>query len=282
MKKCGSCYSETTMAASYNILTEPDVKGTSGKVKVNGVELYFERYGNGSHALLCIPGALAGANFFVPQFNYFGRSGSGYTVIGYDPRGRGRSIPHSHVYSSPLYYEIDAKDAVGLMEALGFKEFSLLGWSDGGTCAIITAARYPEVIKNLVVWGPHTYIEERDFEVFGKLRIIDNWNPTIRTMMEAFYGKELATIYNEWLDGFTSVYYDPLRQGDICKKEVREVQCPTLVVHGEEDAIVSFSQIEFLQRNFQNCRCEILHGGKHTLHWKHSARFNKLVDEFFN
>ena len=235
---------------------EPNVKGTSGKVDVDGVELYFERYGNGSHALLCMPGALAGANFFVPQINHFGRPGSGYTIIGYDPRGYGRSRQYSRVYSSPLYYEIDAKDAVGLMKALGFEEFSLLGWSDGGTCAIITAAMFQDAIKNLVVWGAHAYVEQSDLENFEKLRNVDNWNPTIRTMMEQYYGQELATAYNKWLDGFSSVCTDPVRQGDICKKEVREVRCPTLIVHGDQDAIVPISQIEFLQNNFQNSQYE--------------------------
>ena len=74
--------------------------------------------------------------------------------------------------------------------------------------------------------------------------------------MEQYYGQELATAYNKWLDGFSSVCTDPVRQGDICKKEVREVRCATLIVHGDQDAIVPISQIEFLQNNFQNSQCE--------------------------
>ena len=68
------------------------VKGTSGTVNVNGIELYYERYGNGPHAILCMPGALGGTIFFVLQINYFGRSGSGYTFIAYDPRGYGTQV----------------------------------------------------------------------------------------------------------------------------------------------------------------------------------------------
>ena len=268
--------------SSQVLLAEPNVESTSGKVNVDGVELYFERYGNGSHPILCIPGALAGADFFLPQINYFGHSGSGYTIVAYDPRGYGKSRPNSRLYESPRYYEIDAKDAVGLMRALGFKEFSLFGWSDGGTCAIITAARFPDVIKNLVIWGPHTYLEERDIQAFEHLRSIENWNPTIRAMMEKYYGNESELLFNKWLDGFISVYSDPEKEGDICKKDVGEVQCPTLLVHGDKDAIVPFSQIEFLQNNLHHCQFEIIHGGKHTLHWKYSSKFNKVADDFLN
>ena len=35
-----------------------EVGGTTGKIRVNGVDLYWERYGTGEHALLCIPGAV--------------------------------------------------------------------------------------------------------------------------------------------------------------------------------------------------------------------------------
>ena len=167
------------------------VKGSSGTVNVNGVELYYERYGNGPHAILCVPGALGGTIFFVPQINYFGRSGSGYTFIAYDPRGYGRSRQHSRVYSSPLCYEIDAQDAILLMKALGFKEFSILGWCDGGTCAIIAAAKFPDVIKYMVVWGARSFLESMDVELFEKSRSVDNWDPKIRAMAEIYYGKEL-------------------------------------------------------------------------------------------
>ena len=38
----------------------------------------------------------------------------------YDPCGYGRAQPTSRVYLSRLFCEIDAKDAAGLMRALGF------------------------------------------------------------------------------------------------------------------------------------------------------------------
>ena len=261
--------------------TDIEVEGTSSKINVNGVDLYYERYGNGQHPILCIPGALGGSCYFVPQINYFDRLGSGYTLIGFDPRGYGRSRPNNRANSSPLYYEVDANDAVGLMNALGFKQFSLLGCCDGGTCAIITAARFPEVIKKLVIWGSHTYLDKTDVEVFAKLRNIDNWLPAILATMEnKHYGPELAVVCNEWLDAFVSVYSDPLREGGICKKEVGEVQCPTLILHGNKDTVVPFCQIEFLQSNLKQYQCEIIPEGKHIIHWTYSSTFNKIVDDF--
>ena len=271
------------MAATDSIVPAESIEHldcTSGTVSVNGVDLYFERYGSGPHVILSMPGAIGGTIFFKPQINHFGRSGSGFTFVTYDPRGYGRSRPSSRVYSSPIYYEIDGKDAVGLMKALGFNKFSILGWCEGGTCAIITAARFPDMIKSLVVWGAHSYLEETDIEIFHKWKSIDTWDPKIRATNEQYYGKDLALVWDKWFKGFISVYYDPLRQGDICKKEVREVQCPTLILHGNKDQVIPFYHIEFLQRNLQKHQCEIIPGGKHSLHLKHSSIFNSIVDAF--
>ena len=149
-----------------------ELGGTSGKIQVNGVDLYFERYGNGPHAVLFIPAALGSVQSSFPlQMKYFGRPGSGITIVGYDPRGYGKSRPYDRKYlpfPDPLFYEKDAHDAVGVMQKLGYSEFSVLGWCDGGVCAIIAAARYPQLVKNLVVWGSIAYISKDDVDLVEK------------------------------------------------------------------------------------------------------------------
>ena len=168
------------------------------------------------------------------------------------------------------------------MKALGFKQFSILGWCDGGTCAIIAAAKFPDVIKYMVVWGARSFLESMDVKLFEKSRSGDNWDPKIRAVAEMYYGKELALLWEKWFVGFISIYSDQVRKGDICKKEVREVQCPTLIVSGDEDPVLPSYQIEFLQRNVRNCQCKIIPEGRHSLHWKFSLKFNKIVDKFLN
>ena len=270
------------MCTNVPATTDKEVDGSSGKIEVNGVELYFERYGNGPHAILCIPGALGGSVFFTPQAKYFGQSGSRYTLIAYDPRGYGRSRPHSRIHSSPQYYQTDATDAVGLMKALKFEKFSILGWCEGGTCAIIAAAIFPEVVKNVVVWGSRAYLEKTDIALFENIKNLNNWNPKIRSTIEKYYGQDLPMLWGKWHDTFISICFDPVRQGDICKKEVSMVQCPTLIVHGDDDPLLPSYQIDFLRKNFQNCRYEIIPGGGHSIHLKLSSKFNHIADEFLS
>ena len=128
---------------------------------VNGVQLCYWRKGNGPHAILCIPGALAPCGWaFASQLEHFGREDSGYTIVAYDPRGYGHSRPPEREFCLEEEHHLkkDANDAYHLMKSLAFLQFSVLGWCDGGVSAIFLAAQFPTAIRKLVVWGSRAYI----------------------------------------------------------------------------------------------------------------------------
>jgi valacyclovir hydrolase len=49
---------------------------------------------------------------------------------------------------------------------LGFSRFSLLGWSDGGITGLVLAARNPELIHKMVVWGSNAYVSQQDLSIY--------------------------------------------------------------------------------------------------------------------
>ena len=51
-------------------------------------------------------------------------------------------------------------------QALGFAKFSLLGWSDGGITALIAAARNPDLIRKMVVWGTNSFVSQHDLQLY--------------------------------------------------------------------------------------------------------------------
>ena len=88
----------------------------SGKCLVNNVELYYEKVGQGSKVLLCLPGALGSTRVdFGPQLEQLKES---FTVIALDPRGYGKSIPPHRDFPLDFHHR-DADDAFGLMQQLG-------------------------------------------------------------------------------------------------------------------------------------------------------------------
>ena len=257
-------------------------RGKTGKIRADdGVELYYEQRGDGPRAILCIPGALGSVGTdFPPQTDHFGREGSGFTIVGFDPRGYGKSRPHTRDFSAPGFYQRDAMDGAGVMEKLGFQKFSVLGWSDGGVSGIILAARFPERVQKLVVWGSNASVTKSDIELVEKTRDTNKWSPRMREAMETLYGGDFPGMWKNWMDGFFGAYFDPDKQGDLCSREVSEVKCPTLVIHGLKDALCPLFHAEFLAERFRNCRYEVWPEGKHNLHLKYHQEFNELVTEF--
>lgn len=208
--------------------------GSSGKRHVNGVDLFYEQTSGGKHVVLLLPGALGQDLGFWIWFWVFERSrmktsnwvcvssssGSSrtdfgpqleglnkelFTVVGWDPRGYGRSRPPDRDF--PLdFFERDAKDAVDLMkvcwtsrwtlsggvqvkhlfllQVLGFGRFSLLGWSDGGITALIAAARNPDRINKMVVWGSNAFVSQEDLKLYNStlLFLRDFHDPNINLL----------------------------------------------------------------------------------------------------
>jgi valacyclovir hydrolase len=53
-----------------------------------------------------------------------------------------------------------------MLQALSIGRFSMLGWSDGGITAMIAAAKYPEQIDKLVIWGANAYIVDQEAKIY--------------------------------------------------------------------------------------------------------------------
>lgn len=256
--------------------------GSTKSVAVRNGQLHYQMRGNGSHAILCIPGALGTAlTDFLPQLEYFGREGSGFTIIGMDPLGYGASRPpeREFVVKPDHFLKIDALDGHTLMQKLSFNKFSVLGWSDGGVSAIILAALFPELVQTLIIWGSNAYVTKDDIELFKKTRDVSNWSQRMRETMERIYGDSFQSLWSEWIDAMKDIY-EKRKDGDLCLEEVKQVQCPTLIVHGAKDAMCPQFHADYLKENIRDSKMVIMEEGKHNLHLRYSSEFNKLTEQF--
>jgi valacyclovir hydrolase len=53
-----------------------------------------------------------------------------------------------------------------MLQKLAINKFSMLGWSDGGITAMIAAAKYPERVDRLVIWGANSYITDEEAKIY--------------------------------------------------------------------------------------------------------------------
>lgn len=250
---------------------------------VNGVQLGYWKKGNGPHAILCIPGALAPSRWaFSSQLEHFGREDSGYTIVAYDPRGYGHSRPPERKFCLQEEHHLkrDASDAYHLMKSLGFSEFSMLGWCDGGVSGICLAAQFPTAVRKLVVWGSRTYITDHDLKLTEKLEDFQRWAPQFFETYLSVYGlPQLSQIWQRFLNSLRT-FRNLKTDGDVCTNELSKVKCPTLIVHGEKDVLCPQSHAEYMNDHIVESQLHILTDGKHDLHMYPINGFNTVVEEF--
>ncbi|XP_077993338.1 serine hydrolase BPHL-like [Glandiceps talaboti] len=250
---------------------------TQHRQEVNGVNIHYEKAGSGDHPMLLLPGAIGTSQTdFSPQLERLNREK--FTVIAWDPRGHGKSRPPNRDYPKN-FFDRDAKDAADLMKALGFHRYSLLGWSDGAITAMIIAAKFSASVNKMIIWGGNSFVSENDVKLYLVTRDISKWSERMRAPMIAVYGEEhFQEIWNLWCDGITWYYKD--NNGDICDGELAHITCPTLIVHGQKDALVPQYHPDNLHQKIKGSRLVNWPEGKHNLHLRYPEEFNKLAEEF--
>ncbi|KAI3410556.1 AB hydrolase-1 domain-containing protein [Psidium guajava] len=155
------------------------------EVRNNGIKLFYRTYGRGPVKVVLIIGLAGTHESWGPQIrgltgtdapndgdsaaveggpdNESGGDGSGIEVCAFDNRGMGRSsVPTK---KSSYTTKIMAKDAIAIMDHLGWKEAHVFGHSMGAMIACKLAAMVPNRILSLAVLN----VTGGGYECFPKL-----------------------------------------------------------------------------------------------------------------
>ncbi|KAF5286655.1 hypothetical protein FQR65_LT12486 [Abscondita terminalis] len=246
------------------------------QIMIDGQTINYIKHGNGNIPILCFPGALGSIwSDFRPQIE--GLDTNKFTIVAWDPPGYGNSRPPSR--SVPKnFYERDADVAAKFMKSLDIKEYSILGWSDGGISGIIMSAKYPENIKHLAIWGSGSYLVEEDMTACESIRDLNKWSDKMKSPLIKLYGEEeFKRILNEWLDTLNAIFRDG---GNICKHLLPAVQCPTLIIHGNQDPMLAKEHPKVFLENIKNVKIHVFPEGKHNVHLRYAEEFNSVVTRF--
>ena len=236
--------------------------------------LYYERRGSGE-PLLLITGFTISSAIFEPILPLYEGS---FDCITYDHRGSGRSSAPPLLTSMPEL----AGDAVRVLDELGIASAHVYGLSMGGMVAQEMAIRFPDRVRGLILGcstpgGPRairpTVREWRTLlgAIAGGLR--EQGRPwlagalfspefrreqpeRVRELLK-FFAAHRAPPHGTWAHLLASVYHDTVSR-------LRCIEAPTLVLHGEHDAMAPVANAKLLAERIPDAELRIVPGAGHA------------------
>jgi pimeloyl-ACP methyl ester carboxylesterase len=229
-------------------------------VQANGVNIYYEAYGQGKPLLLLHGGTLT-ADSWQPYLPAFAER---YRVITPDTRGHGRSDNPVGAMS----YRLLADDMVAFVQALELHKPLIAGYSDGGQIALEIGMRYPDLPQCLIVGGAWFRFTAayrawvRD--VFGDedspdvdTALFARNHPDWATWLEQIYG---ADNWKPLLAAIRPMWVTPL---DYAPEEFAQVVAPSLVLIGDRDELVPVEEAAAMYRLLPTAELAMVPGADH-------------------
>ncbi|MDP1791427.1 MAG: alpha/beta hydrolase [Methylibium sp.] len=159
--------------------------------------------------------------------------------------GYGRSTPRSAAETWDVdFMHRQAHEVLpALFGALRIDEpVWLFGHSDGGSIALLHAARFPASVAGVVVLAPHIFVEEMTVENIEQAR-----HSYLTTDLPTKLGR-----YHDDVDsafwGWNRIWLHPSFRPWNIEAEIEEVRCPLLAVQGLDDEYGTLEQIRGIAR----------------------------------
>ena len=244
----------------------------------NGVDITLNVMERGSgKPLVLLHGNGESLEYFKSQIRYFSCS---YRVIAVDTRGHGGSERGS----APFTLKQFAKDLKALLETMGIRKISLLGFSDGGNIALIFALKYPDSVERLILNGANlnpfgmkaSALIPIAFEYAAAVVKASGGSDALRHMTggedRKISAQKREAVRKKELFGLM------IREPWIRPKHLQEISCPTLVIAGTKDMIRT-SHTRLIAERIRSVRLVLLRGD-HFIAAERSRAFNRAVERF--
>jgi pimeloyl-ACP methyl ester carboxylesterase len=270
---------------------------TVGKENSGDIELYYEDHGSGNPVVLVHGWPLSGASWEkqVPALLE-----AGYRVITYDRRGFGESSKPATGYD----YDTFAEDLHKLVTTLNLQDAALVGFSMGGGEVARYLGKYgsKRVSKAVFIASIPPFLlktadnpEGVDGSVFEGIKkgIAEDRLAFLSQFLSNFYnvdvlrGKQISdqAVQLSWniaagaspkgtLDCVSAWLTD-------FRSDLRKMDVPTLVVHGDADRILPLAATGKRTQEFvKGSKLVVVEGGPHGLTWTHAEKVNRELLAF--
>ena len=284
----------------------PDREGFAER---DGVKIFYEVYGDGPETILLLPPwAINHSRTWKAQVPYLSRH---FRVVTYDPVGNGRSDRPQNPDQYTDWKRV--ADAIAVMDATGTEQAVIVGICTEAWTATLLAGEHPQRAHGLVFFSPVSpygeSMPERERFSFDEVRdsyegwAKENrhyWLTSYRDFLEFFFTKALEQPHSTkqiedavgWgldTDPETLIatvdapeYLATLKPDNPEVAELyRKIECPVLVIHGENDRLVSPTRgVAVAQAT--GAELVVIEGGDHCVWGRQPVRINLLLRNFAN
>jgi pimeloyl-ACP methyl ester carboxylesterase len=184
---------------------------------------------------------------------------AGVNALVYDRWGYGRSDERELFRFQ--FMEAEVPVLRELLDQLGLARAHLVGHSDGGSIALLLAARWPERVTSLVTEAAHVFVEPetqtgiRALVALQRAGRMPGW-------LSRLHGERAERLLSAWCDGWLS---DAHAQWNI-EDWLGYVTAPTLAVQGEQDEFGTPAQVNAILNRVGGADSWIVPNCGHTPH----------------
>jgi pimeloyl-ACP methyl ester carboxylesterase len=177
---------------------------------------------------------------------------------------------HLFAYDRTFHFSYQTEEAIAYLEDVIKEPAHLIGWSDGGIIAMSIAIARPELVKSLVLIGANYHHSGTSIELpFSE--------PSDEDKAEyAATSPDAPHTLTEKIKKMLRIWET---EPDIPLSDLAKIQCPTLVVAGDDDVIPHEHTLE-MYRAIELGQLAIIPGTSHGAPKEKPALFSAIVHQF--
>lgn len=175
----------------------------------------------------------------------------------------------------PDFLERQATEVLpALLSALGIARPWLFGHSDGGSIALLYAARHPQALRGAIVVAPHIVVEDISIASIAAAR--DAYLHSDLRERLARHHADVDSAFFGWNDVWLSAAF---RDWDITAA-LEAIRCPLLAVQGEDDEYGTMRQVTGIRDRVPATELLALANCGHSPHRDQPDALIAAVDDF--
>lgn len=168
--------------------------------------------------------------------------------IVYERQGHGSSSPFDQERTADYLHDYALMELPAILEEIipPSKKVILVGHSDGGTIALLFAAKFPKRVKAIITMAAHVMNEPET--IAGIQPAIDAFQAGKLEGLKKFHGNKTEALFYAWANTWKNPFFE---NWNICK-DISSIAAPVFALQGENDQYGTIKQLELIKESISS------------------------------